>query len=54
MVRHRGSHVVVRCGECQTTVPVHAGRDIPRGTMGAIRRHLRPCLSPEDFNAVFA
>ncbi|MGH2675101.1 MAG: type II toxin-antitoxin system HicA family toxin [Actinomycetota bacterium] len=24
-VRQRGSHVRVRCGRCQTTVPVHRG-----------------------------
>lgn len=53
-VRQRGSHVIVRCGRCQTTVPVHAGRDVPRGTLGAIRRDLRPCLDAEDFNAVFS
>lgn len=52
-VRQRGSHVVVRCGDCQTTIPVHAGRDLPRGTLGAIRRDLRPCLAPEVFNALF-
>ena len=36
VVRQRGSHVRVRCGKCQTTVPVHAGEDLPRGTLRAI------------------
>lgn len=53
-VRQRGSHVVVLCGDCQTVVLVHAGRDIPRGTMTAIRRQLRPCLDPEVFDALFS
>ncbi len=45
-IRQRGSHVRVRCrcGEYQTTVPVHAGKDIPPGTLRAIERHLEPCL----------
>ncbi len=44
MVRHRGSHVLVRCGECMTVVPVHAGEDLKRGTLRAIERQLEPCL----------
>ena len=40
-VRRRGSHVRVQCGECTTTVPVHAGRDLPPGTLRAIEE---PCL----------
>lgn len=52
-VRRRGSHVVVRCGRCQAVVPVHAGKDVPSGTLGAIRRMLRPCLDPEVFDDVF-
>jgi predicted RNA binding protein YcfA (HicA-like mRNA interferase family) len=43
-VRRSGSHVRVRCGICQTTVPVHAGSDIPLGTLRAIERDLEPCL----------
>lgn len=43
-VRQRGSHVRVRCRTCQTTVPVHAGRDLPPGTLKAIERDLEPCL----------
>jgi predicted RNA binding protein YcfA (HicA-like mRNA interferase family) len=44
VVRQRGSHAIVRCpGGCGTTVPV--GRnDLPRGTLGAIQRHLRECI----------
>ena len=43
-VRQKGSHVRVRCGECTTTVPVHAGHDLPPGTLRAIERDLDPCL----------
>ena len=46
-VRQRGSHVRVRCGRCQTTVPVHAGKDLPPGTLRAIERDLEPCLGEE-------
>jgi predicted RNA binding protein YcfA (HicA-like mRNA interferase family) len=43
-VRQRGSHVLVRCGECTAVVPVHAGEDIKTGTLRAIERQLEPCL----------
>ncbi|TAK20829.1 MAG: type II toxin-antitoxin system HicA family toxin [Chloroflexota bacterium] len=46
VVRQHGSHVRVRCGECSTTVPVHAGRGIPPGTLRAIERDCEPCLGP--------
>jgi predicted RNA binding protein YcfA (HicA-like mRNA interferase family) len=36
--------VRVRCGRCQTTVPVHADEDLPPGTLRAIERDLEPCL----------
>ena len=39
-----GSHVRVECGKCKTTVPVHAGEDLPPGTLGKIKRDLAPCL----------
>ena len=42
-VRKRGSHVRVECGKCTTTVPVHAGQDLPPGAR-AIERDLAPCL----------
>ena len=44
VVRQRGSHVRIRCGRCQTTVPVHAGEDLPPGTLRAIEQALEPCL----------
>ena len=44
VVRQKGSHVRVRCGTCQTTVPVHRGVDLPPGTLRAIERDLEPCL----------
>ena len=43
-VRQAGSHVRVECGECKTTVPVHRGEELPRGTLGQIQRDLEPCL----------
>jgi predicted RNA binding protein YcfA (HicA-like mRNA interferase family) len=42
--RQESSHIIVRCGACQTTVAVHAGKDIPKGTLRAIERNLEPCL----------
>jgi len=44
IVRTRGSHARVRCGRCQTTVPIHSGEDLPPGTLRAIERDLEPCL----------
>jgi predicted RNA binding protein YcfA (HicA-like mRNA interferase family) len=46
-VRQRGSHLVVRCGTCQTTIPVHAGEDIAPGTLRAIVKALAPCLGED-------
>ncbi|MGH2696784.1 MAG: type II toxin-antitoxin system HicA family toxin [Actinomycetota bacterium] len=43
-VRQRGSHVRVRCGRCQTTVPIHRGQDLPPGLPRAVERDLEPCL----------
>jgi predicted RNA binding protein YcfA (HicA-like mRNA interferase family) len=43
-VRQKGSHLMVRCGSCQTVVPVHAGEDIGTGLLAAIERQLEPCL----------
>ncbi|MEX2236168.1 MAG: type II toxin-antitoxin system HicA family toxin [Dehalococcoidia bacterium] len=42
-VGQRGSHVKVRCGECQTVVPVHRG-DLGTGLLRAIERDLETCL----------
>lgn len=42
-VRQSGSHLVVRCGTCQTVVPVHGG-DLPAGTLRSIERDLEACL----------
>ena len=44
VLRQRGSHVRLRCGECMATVPVHSGRDIAVGTLRSIERQLEPCL----------
>ena len=43
-VRQKGSHVIVRCGNCTSVVPVHAGEDLKIGTLKAIERQLEPCL----------
>jgi predicted RNA binding protein YcfA (HicA-like mRNA interferase family) len=42
--RRRGSHLHVECGQCVTTVPVHAGEDIGPGLLRRIERDLEPCL----------
>jgi predicted RNA binding protein YcfA (HicA-like mRNA interferase family) len=42
-LRQSGSHLIVRCGVCQTVVPVHSG-DVALGTLRAIERDLTPCL----------
>lgn len=34
----------MRCGSCQTVVPVHAGKEIPKGTLKNIERALAACL----------
>lgn len=44
VLRQSGSHARVRCDTCQTTVPVHRGKDLPPGTLRAIERDLEPCL----------
>ena len=46
VLRQKGSHVRVRCGKCFTTVPVHKGEDLDRGTL-AIERQLAPCLGED-------
>jgi predicted RNA binding protein YcfA (HicA-like mRNA interferase family) len=45
-VRQSGSHLEVRCGSCQTVVPVHGG-DIPAGTLRSIERDLTDCLGKD-------
>jgi len=47
-LRQKGSHIQVKCGRCQSTVPVHRGHDIKKGTLGAIERSLEVCLG-DDF-----
>jgi predicted RNA binding protein YcfA (HicA-like mRNA interferase family) len=42
-VRQSGSHVILRCGTCQTVVPKHGG-DIRPGTLRSIERDVEPCL----------
>lgn len=43
-IRQRGSHLIVRCGRCQTVIPVHKGEDLRPGTLASINRALTPCL----------
>jgi predicted RNA binding protein YcfA (HicA-like mRNA interferase family) len=45
-VRQRGSHVIVRCGNCQSTIPIHSG-DIAPGTLRQIGKLLEPCLGKD-------
>ena len=44
VVRRKGSHVRLRCGVCNTTVPVHRGETLGPGVLRAIERDLEPCL----------
>jgi predicted RNA binding protein YcfA (HicA-like mRNA interferase family) len=43
-VRQSGSHVIVRAGSCMTPVPVHSGKDIPKGTLRNIEKLMTPAL----------
>ncbi len=43
-LRQKGSHVMVKCGKCQTVVPIHAGEDLGTGLLHKIERDLEPCL----------
>ncbi len=44
-VRQAGSHAtyVSPCGKCFTTVAMHAGVDILRGTLHGIKKDMTPC-----------
>ena len=46
-LRQKGSHRVMRCGTCQTTVAGNPGDTIPSGTMRKIEKHLEPCLGEQ-------
>ena len=46
-LRQKGSHLQVKCGRCQGTVPVHGNKDIKKGTLGAIERSLEVCLGDD-------
>jgi predicted RNA binding protein YcfA (HicA-like mRNA interferase family) len=45
-LRQDGSHrrFMSPCGKCFTTVQIHKGKDIQRGTLGGIERDMAPCL----------
>ena len=45
-VRQSGSHLLVRCGTCQATIPIHAG-DVAPGTLRSIEHALALCLGDE-------
>ena len=49
-LRQRGSHLMVRCDDCQTVVPVHKGEDIKPGTLRSIIKALAPCLGEDWLN----
>lgn len=42
--RSKGSHVQVRCGDCQTTVLDHGHEDVGPGLLRKIERDCEPCL----------
>jgi predicted RNA binding protein YcfA (HicA-like mRNA interferase family) len=42
----KGAHVRFSIGGRNTTVSVHKGHDIPRGTLRGIERDLEPVLGP--------
>jgi hypothetical protein len=44
-LRQAGSHLIVRCGQCQTTITVHKGEDYGSGLLRRIERDLEPCLA---------
>lgn len=46
IVRRRGSHVRLRRAAAFISVPVHAGRDLPPGTLSAILGDA--ALTPDD------
>jgi len=46
-LRQSGSHLQVKCGGCQSTVPVHGSTDIKKGTLKSIERSLGACLGPK-------
>jgi predicted RNA binding protein YcfA (HicA-like mRNA interferase family) len=43
-LRWVGSHLNVRCGACQTSVPIHGGEDIGYGLLKSVEKDLAPCL----------
>jgi len=46
-LRQKGSHVIVGCGKCRASIPVHPGEDLGRGLLGRLERDLEPCLGKE-------
>jgi predicted RNA binding protein YcfA (HicA-like mRNA interferase family) len=42
--RQRGSHLRIECGQCVTTVPVHASEHVGPGLLRRIERDWEPCL----------
>lgn len=46
-LRQKGSHLQVKCGGCQSTVPVHGSKDIARGTLKSIEKSLGVCLGAD-------
>lgn len=43
-LRQKGSHVIVQCDSCKTSIPVHAGEDLRIGLLKAIEKDLEACL----------
>jgi predicted RNA binding protein YcfA (HicA-like mRNA interferase family) len=46
-IRQKGSHLTIKCGDCQTIVPVHKGEDLKTGTLHSIVKALEPCLGKD-------
>ncbi|MBV8338985.1 MAG: type II toxin-antitoxin system HicA family toxin [Candidatus Eremiobacteraeota bacterium] len=40
IARQQGSHVLMRRGSLRTVIPMHAARDIPKGTLARILRDI--------------
>ncbi|MBX3137339.1 type II toxin-antitoxin system HicA family toxin [Candidatus Obscuribacterales bacterium] len=43
-VRQKGSHIRIRCGICNTTVPNHSGEELGIGLLKQSSKDLSPCL----------
>ena len=42
IARQHGSHVLLRRDDVRTVIPMHAARDVPKGTLARISRDVGP------------